>query len=151
LTVKVDPADVVTVPPDHDQQKMRVCRYTVIGVHDGEEFKEEVVDKSPPKITSMTLNATRGFVPIISECTRQLLEIDNRKPVYVIVTNPRSRFLLITQDGSKTLDNIHFVQKFGRGKPVYATKDALAAAKIGGSNNYVAKKIEGGIELRREK
>ena len=31
VIVKVDPADVVCVPYDHSAQKMRVCRYTVIG------------------------------------------------------------------------------------------------------------------------
>lgn len=30
VEVLVDPADVVAVPPDYDQQKMRVCAYTVI-------------------------------------------------------------------------------------------------------------------------
>lgn len=30
VEVKVNPADVVTVPPDYDQQKMRACRYEVI-------------------------------------------------------------------------------------------------------------------------
>lgn len=33
LTVHVDPADVVSVPDDCGQQKMRVCRYTVVGVN----------------------------------------------------------------------------------------------------------------------
>ena len=133
LDVKVDPKDVVTVPPDYNQQKMRVCKYTVICVHEeGGEIKKQVVDKKPEQITRMTLKSTRGFVPIINACTEDLLEIDHRKPVYVISTDPRSRFLLITQDGSRQLDNLHFVQKFGRGKPVYATKEALEATKIGG-------------------
>lgn len=34
LTVKVDPADVVSVPTDCNAQKMRVCRYTVVSVNE---------------------------------------------------------------------------------------------------------------------
>ncbi|MFD9964892.1 hypothetical protein [Amycolatopsis sp. NPDC058986] len=34
LTVSVNPRDVVSVPSDHDDQKMRVCRYTVHEVTD---------------------------------------------------------------------------------------------------------------------
>ena len=30
IEVKVNPRDVVTVPPDYNQQKMRVCRFTVV-------------------------------------------------------------------------------------------------------------------------
>lgn len=35
---KVDPADVVSVPYDESSQKMRVCRYEVIGHHSGQEL-----------------------------------------------------------------------------------------------------------------
>lgn len=34
LTVRVDPVDVVSVPTDCNWEKMRVCRYKVIDVHD---------------------------------------------------------------------------------------------------------------------
>lgn len=33
---EVDPTDVVCIPYDHSNQKMRVCRYKVIGLHNGE-------------------------------------------------------------------------------------------------------------------
>lgn len=33
IICKVDPADVVCVPNDHSFQKMRVCRYEVVGIH----------------------------------------------------------------------------------------------------------------------
>lgn len=42
LTVRIDPADVVSVPNDCDFSKMRVCRYTVIGVNtDRVEFPKD--------------------------------------------------------------------------------------------------------------
>lgn len=36
LEVHVDPADVVSVPTDCNAQKVRVCRYTVVGIIDAE-------------------------------------------------------------------------------------------------------------------
>lgn len=37
IEVKVNPKDVVTVPPDYKQQKMRVCEFTVVRVCQGEQ------------------------------------------------------------------------------------------------------------------
>jgi hypothetical protein len=31
MIVAVDPKDVVAVPTDYDNAKMRVCRYTIVG------------------------------------------------------------------------------------------------------------------------
>ncbi len=36
VIVKVDPRDAVSVPNDHSCQKLRVCRYTVVGLYQGE-------------------------------------------------------------------------------------------------------------------
>ena len=50
LEVEVNPADVVAVPSDYNQSKMRVCRYKVLGVvqnpYQGSSLK--VVDKDVP-------------------------------------------------------------------------------------------------------
>lgn len=43
LEVHVNPRDVVSVPADHSQQKMRVCRYTVIKKHEGEKYEAAVL------------------------------------------------------------------------------------------------------------
>ena len=48
LEVEVNPADVVAVPIDYDQSKIRVCKYTVLGVVDHEHSSEtsiRVVDQ----------------------------------------------------------------------------------------------------------
>jgi hypothetical protein len=42
---KVDPANVVSVPTDYDQSKMRVCEYEVLSVSPGEPIKRLVYDK----------------------------------------------------------------------------------------------------------
>lgn len=49
LEVEVDPADVVSIPVDYNQSKMRVCKYKVLGVVDKEHSSEvalRVVDSS---------------------------------------------------------------------------------------------------------
>ena len=43
LEVEVNPADVVAVPVDYDQSKMRVCGYTVLGVVDHEHSTETTI------------------------------------------------------------------------------------------------------------
>jgi len=46
VEVKVNPADVVAVPADYNGEKMRVCRYEVIGISKGER-KEQYVPYMP--------------------------------------------------------------------------------------------------------
>lgn len=43
LEVEVDPADVVAVPVDYDNSKMRVCRYKVLGVVDKEHSSDVTI------------------------------------------------------------------------------------------------------------
>lgn len=47
LVVEVDPADVVSVPTDHDAQKCRVCRYKVVGEYDGELVRKNQPIETP--------------------------------------------------------------------------------------------------------
>ena len=44
---KVDPADIVSVPSDHEGQKVRVCKYSVVDVYDAP-FAPAVVSKYEP-------------------------------------------------------------------------------------------------------
>ncbi len=46
LEVEVDPADVVAVPVDYNQAKMRVCRYKVLGVVDKEHSSDTVLRRT---------------------------------------------------------------------------------------------------------
>lgn len=43
LEVEVNPADVVSIPVDYDQAKMRTCRYVVLGVVDREHSSEDAL------------------------------------------------------------------------------------------------------------
>jgi hypothetical protein len=44
LICSVNPANVVSVPSDHNCQKMRVCAYYVIGLHSGQEMPSTIMD-----------------------------------------------------------------------------------------------------------
>lgn len=46
LTVRIDPVDVVSVPTDCSYQKMRVCRYKIIDIHDPQKHYEPIVEET---------------------------------------------------------------------------------------------------------
>jgi hypothetical protein len=48
LEVEVNPADVVSIPADYNQAKMRVCKYQVIGLVDKEHSSDERLRVSTP-------------------------------------------------------------------------------------------------------
>jgi hypothetical protein len=50
--VLVDPVDVVSVPSDSNGEKMRVCRYEIIDIHDPEKEYEPVPSEAPGEDTS---------------------------------------------------------------------------------------------------
>lgn len=56
LIVKVDPEHVVSVPNDHNSQKMRVCRYEVIGLDNGDFMPSTTVkDDEVPVLSKPSL------------------------------------------------------------------------------------------------
>lgn len=65
IVVKVNPRDVVSVPTDYNNQKMRVCRYEVLHDLKTEVKQEDIVElkKAPPepeKVTQPVDNGTYG-------------------------------------------------------------------------------------------
>lgn len=46
VVCRVDPADVVCVPYDESARKMRVCRYSVVGIHNGQSLPSTVIETS---------------------------------------------------------------------------------------------------------
>lgn len=57
LEVEVDPADVVAIPVDYNNAKMRVCKYKVLGVVDREHSSDvqlRVTGSSPAPVTDPT-------------------------------------------------------------------------------------------------
>jgi hypothetical protein len=49
LEVEVNPKDVVAVPDDYDQSKMRLCRYKVLGVVDCQHSEGTALRTAPPQ------------------------------------------------------------------------------------------------------
>lgn len=47
---EIDPADVVCIPHDSSQQKMRVCKYKVIGNHNGQYMSDTVHEEDPADV-----------------------------------------------------------------------------------------------------
>jgi hypothetical protein len=149
LDVKVNPRDVVTVPTEYKNDKIRVCRFQVLGVHEREvEYKEQVLRKKIEANTVTLAGRKRGkttFVPVTKEALELLLTGDGRKPISVVVTDARSRFVLVTREVPK---KTKFSKTFKRGQQIFATKEALETAKIGGFSEYIAKKTKTGMEIR---
>jgi hypothetical protein len=65
IEVKVNPRDVVAVPSDYNNQKMRVCRYEVVSLNAGKEIDPEAVpllDQSTEKSMRRNSQKTEGCV-----------------------------------------------------------------------------------------
>lgn len=79
LEVEVDPSDVVAIPADYDQSKMRVCKYVVLNVIDREHSSDVQLrrtrqdDNSEPNANHSTTN-TRYFC---IDCSREVDDGDD--------------------------------------------------------------------------
>jgi len=61
VLVKVNPRDVVAVPTDYNNQKMRCCQYKVVGIGDKEIKKLYLPNKYIKKRTLTALKKNKGF------------------------------------------------------------------------------------------
>lgn len=89
VEVLVDPADVVAVPPDYKQQKMRVCRYAVVRemAKDAEPHKGKMVKvdlrgyamegrvEEPPDFNAMTAREVKAWIRTYNGT---VIDIDNK-------------------------------------------------------------------------
>lgn len=58
IICKIDPEDVVCIPKDAGQQKMRTCRYEVIGIYSGSRMSSTVENtKNDPAVAASKKNA----------------------------------------------------------------------------------------------
>lgn len=66
---KVDPADVVCVPYDESYQKMRVCRYSVVGNYSGEPLPSTVFedDEDAPVLPARAVDENGVQAPFLEE------------------------------------------------------------------------------------
>lgn len=92
VEVKVNPEDVVTVPPDYSNQKMRVCRYTVVAINPFKEkddivYNQEIQADDTDYIENDLQNANDGDYVEEQDDTKETLVVavkrnkDGRLPI----------------------------------------------------------------------
>jgi DNA-binding transcriptional regulator/RsmH inhibitor MraZ len=116
LEVKVNPADVVAVPPDYNQKKMRVCRYQVIKeITDKftkpiyEDAAEKEVDKPLVEESDdvVYLNTdSEGRIRIPGHLIRETLRVGVGRRVDVY---PNDKFLEVVRGNKKDKAEFHYV------------------------------------------
>lgn len=129
LEVKVNPRDVVTVPPDYNQQKMRVCEYQVVGLATKE--REDLVYS--PSIPALTKRASKSVKVKGSKDAKDVkkgqlkLEAGRlRVPMDVIKAAGLDKTVnLAVRIDPRTPDRIRITAYNGRGELVSATKSGV--------------------------
>lgn len=100
LEVEVEPQDVVTVPPDYNEQKMRVCRYKVLGRSNGSEIKETMV-KVHKKNTNQVSKKKKGHENTEGRINARIEKVD-----FNAMTAREIKEYILTHYGEEiTLDN----------------------------------------------
>ncbi len=134
IICKVDPADVVCVPYDYSSQKMRVCKYSVIGNY-GAELPDTVFDVTDEPVNDIQEDDVAD-VPVVEEENHE-----NRKPLWV----PKKGFAKFHKldSGGLLKLSIEDLRK-------YATygMDIVGASKIPGGKVALVARI---IEIREGK
>ena len=85
LTVKINPADVVSVPTDCDAAKMRVCRYKVVGVTDAE--LELLYDSDLDEVGDITATLELMYDSDLGYKVDDWVETTNHAGTIIAITN----------------------------------------------------------------
>jgi len=157
LECKVNPKDVVAVPPDYENQKMRVCRYEVLR-ETSEKFVEAIYEEEAPtprlgggKFKPLRLSLdSRGRLRIPGKAVRRV-GAGVGGSVTAVVTSGSSRFILIQPD-----DEFDIADRY-RATREYTVEDdnsirisssMLAEAKIDEYEEYVVRLKGNSLEIR---
>jgi len=153
LECKVNPADVVAVPPDYNNQKMRVCRYEVLRETDKkyvegtyEEAKPTVkLDAGKFKPLRLRLDA-RGRLRIPGKAVRRL-GTGVGYTVEAVITSPSSRFIkLVSLNNDKSYaSSIYTIDK---DNAIRISDAFLAKAKLNGYSEYTVRLKGDSLEIR---
>lgn len=146
----VDPADVVAVPTDYNNTKMRVCKYTVLGYSDlnsehkpvfkltdfvtlpNEEVQQKIKDSMPEPVTSEDEEVEDVVVDAVEVVVEQDEHADESAEYLDIATD-----LLSEMTGSKILD---YVEKETGVRMTYSVKSKATLVKRGAE--LLAKHLE---------
>lgn len=143
LEVKVNPADVVAVPPDYNQQKMRVCKYQVIGLAKDERKQLLCSVKVPEDKTNVT----------------NTIRLDNRGrlqvPVKLLSKYLNTSFVAVRVD-KRCDDRVRITRFNGRGLKlkvtrlgIYVPKDMLSQAGLGNIDEFTVKFENDGLSVMK--
>lgn len=87
VEVKVNPKDVVSVPPDYNEQKMRVCSYEVIRVCEGKAVTDEIYkfDSSYSTVKDAVVESEKkvDLTEVTKEDKETLLSPDDRGSIRI--------------------------------------------------------------------
>lgn len=172
LEVKVNPRDVVSVPVDHNDQKMRVCRYEVLDVNTDKELNDHLYGKKPdpeqeyepasapdpmptkptkierPKGWEILKADKRGYVTIPGE---QVKGIGNwrRKNFFLVLPDVRSRGLLVSTEEQPDAFHCSQVAADDETRAIKIPTNVLQKGKIAWADPYSSRVTKGMIELRQ--
>ena len=160
LEVKVNPRDVVAVPPDYDNQKMRVCKYKVIKICGGKELNTQTYDapvkknkKNQKKNKIIRIPADQKDLSSdgrhdvnIPNSLLGLIGLELGDDVHVFVADKRSRCVTISAKRPKRF-TIHVSTKVSR-TSLKIRSSTFKKAKISGSRWYTVSASHGNLEVK---
>ena len=140
LEVKVNPRDVVSVPPDYNQQKMRVCRYEVVGLS---KLGEHQVPLYNPKAKDFLALDGRGRLQVskavlkdagLSRVKKLAVRVDPRAPGQIRIAPYKGMGLgmMVTRLG------------------IYVPKEIIEKADLASERSFHVVFKRGGITLSKE-
>lgn len=151
LEVKVNPAHVVAVPVDYNQQKMRVCEYVVIG-HASTERHEQVVSVKIPKLSKKIVKAANAKA-------EQKLKLDNRGRLQVpqsLIHKVNLNNVVAVRVDKRSPHKVRITPFNGRGLAieitrlgVYVPKALLTLAGLGNLSEFKYTFEHGGLSITR--
>lgn len=154
LEVKVNPCDVVAVPPDYSNQKMRVCRYEVL--------RETTSKYEAPVYTEEAPTSRLGggvFKPLrLSLDSRGRLRIPGAAirrlgcgvgwAVSAVVTTPSSRHILLVANAFNLNKHAERRYTIDKDNSIRLSSEMLAEAKLDNYEEYVVKLKDNTLEIR---
>lgn len=136
IICKVDPMDVVCVPNDSSQQKMRVCKYEVIGVHSGRLMPSTVYNTKSDKAVKKPTEVNSE--PIVGTKTRKVRS-DAGKP-----RGPRGGPVVKTPHRFDNFDSLQLMEQTSKDLLEYASGSLriVGASKIAGGKTAIIVAID---------
>jgi len=156
LECKVNPKDVVAVPPDYENQKMRVCRYEVLR-ETTEKFVEAVYEEAAPtprleggvfKPLRLSLDS-RGRLRIPGAAIRKI-GAGVGYSVKTLVKAPSCRHILITFGKRHDANDLHATRTYtvDDDNSIRISSSMLAEAKIDEYEGYIVRLKNDELEIR---